>query len=39
MENMFTEANAQGEITPILMYATEDALTETPVPLSGARQV
>lgn len=39
MENMFTEVNAQGEITPILVYATDDALTETPVHLSGARQV
>lgn len=39
MENMFTEVNAQGEITPILVYATDDALTEVSVPLSGARQV
>lgn len=39
MENMFTEVNAQGEITPILVYATDDALTETPVHLSAARQV
>lgn len=39
MENMFTEVNAQGEITPILVYATEDALNEAPIPLSGARQV
>lgn len=39
MENMFTEVNAQGEITPILVYATDDALDEAPVHLSGARQV
>lgn len=39
MENMFTDANEKGEMAPILVYATEDALNEVPVHLSAARQV
>lgn len=36
---MFTEVDTDNAIDPILVYATEDALNEQPLPLSPALQV
>ncbi|CAN8095893.1 unnamed protein product [Discula destructiva] len=37
-ENMFTEVDALGNTAPILVYATDEGLSEEPVPLSAALQ-
>ncbi|KAF3771263.1 hypothetical protein M406DRAFT_349622 [Cryphonectria parasitica EP155] len=37
-EAMFTERNADGNIAPILVYATDEALQEPIIPLSSALQ-
>lgn len=37
-EKMFSEVDATGRIVPIFVYATDQALSETPIPLPAALQ-